>query len=348
MTLVPPNASPLSRILDEVYAERLAAIEMPIRDLGDPERCPRNMLSYLAWALSVDQWDEGWPEHIKRKRCADALTEHRIKGSVVSVESVISGFGASAQIKEWFQKTPRATPGTCEVWMTSQQNNVAVSVLKTSDESWVFGRQAIPVQPNRKYRVRLAVRQISDEPGQISAGLVTLDGGFQSISGGAGLHRYCCVSNATLSKESGWQVFEGTICGIGEDHHTFRPGTVYVRPMCVTNFQGNGTTHVAELSLFDMVENRQLQENSDFSLGKSGWSLQFQGETVTEDVPGILQTDHKGLTASLQEDVVRAVASTKPSHIHFQVKAGVSASTSLNIAGMARLLNFQRLEMVAQ
>lgn len=348
MSLMPSSSSELSRILDDVYAARLAAIEMPIRNLGDPWKCPLPLLPYLAWALSVDQWDDAWPENIKRQRCADAMREHRIKGSVESVESAIAGFGATAQIKEWWEQSPKGAPGTCDIWMVCQQNNRMVSALQLQGEQWIFSARPVPMQPNRRYKIRLVVRQASDEPGTIYAGVATLGNQYQSIVGGAGSHRYCGGTAQTVNSTDGWQVFEGIISGIGDDHNSFRPGTVYVRPMFIVNYKGKGTAHVAELSMWDMLENRQLVKNNDFSLGKAGWSHHYAGESVPENTRGIITTDHMGLTADIQNDVKRAAESTKPTHIHFQIKAGVAAQASLNISGMARLLNFHRLEMTAQ
>lgn len=350
MTLMPSSASELMRILDEVYAARLAAIEMPIRALGDPWECPLKLLPYLAWALSVDQWEDSWPENIKRQRCADAMREHRIKGSVESVESAIKGFGATAQIKEWWEQSPKGTPGTCDIWMVCQQNKVAVQALALEGQRTVFSKVAIPVSPGRRYMVRTVIRQAVNDPGGqsfVSAGVAVLGNGDQSLTETP--FRFCAVDGQAITSENGWQIFEGEIGGIGDAANQFPNGTVYVRPMCLANGQGSvGTAHLAELSLWDLVEHRQLVANNEFNDGKTGWVSTYAGALPEENIPGTIVTDHMGLTADLQEGVARAVASTKPTHVHFQIKAGIAAQASLNISGMARLLNFHRLEMTAQ
>lgn len=63
--LLPVGSSPL-----EVAAARACAeIEntpVPLRRLWSPDDCPANLLPWLAWAFSVDRWDENWPEATKR------------------------------------------------------------------------------------------------------------------------------------------------------------------------------------------------------------------------------------------------------------------------------------------
>lgn len=350
MTLMPSSASELMRILDEVYTERLGAIEMPIRALGDPWECPLKLLPYLAWALSVDQWEDSWPENIKRQRCADAMREHRIKGSVESVESAIKGFGATAQIKEWWEQSPKGTPGTCDIWMVCQQNKVAVQALVLKGQRTVFSKLAIPVSPGRRYMVRAMIRQAVDDPegkSLVSSGVAVLGNTYQPLTGSP--FRFCAVDGQAIVSENGWQAFEGEIGGIGDAAGQFPDGAVYVRPMCIVNGQdGAGTAHLAELSMWNLVEHRQLVANNEFNDGKTGWVSTYTGEFPEKDLPGDIITDHMGLTADLQEGVARAVASTKPTHVHFQIKAGIAAQASLNISGMARLLNFHRLEMTAQ
>ncbi len=70
--LLPVGSSPL-----EVAAAALSEIQrvpVPLRTLWNWRACcPVNLLPYLAWALSVDRWDEKWPEATKRSVCASFL-----------------------------------------------------------------------------------------------------------------------------------------------------------------------------------------------------------------------------------------------------------------------------------
>lgn len=63
--LLPLGSSELERKASEVlqFAVRNPII---IADLINPQRCPVELLPYLAWAFSVDRWDEHWTEQVKR------------------------------------------------------------------------------------------------------------------------------------------------------------------------------------------------------------------------------------------------------------------------------------------
>lgn len=86
--LLPPNATPLERNL-ATTGERLDDLPMPIRDLRNPQRCPAALLPYLAWELSVDEWNPGWGEGTKRRVIAESVSVHRRKGTRGSVRRAL-------------------------------------------------------------------------------------------------------------------------------------------------------------------------------------------------------------------------------------------------------------------
>ncbi|MCP6111406.1 phage tail protein I, partial [Klebsiella pneumoniae] len=50
-----------SSVLEQRAAAACASISdlnVPLRDLWNPWKCPVKFLPYLAWAFSVDSWDE--------------------------------------------------------------------------------------------------------------------------------------------------------------------------------------------------------------------------------------------------------------------------------------------------
>ena len=95
-SLLPPNASPLERALEGCDAQ---VLNMPTGHTWtkDPQRCPVELLPWLAWELSLDTWDSGWSEHIKRQRIASANTIQRHKGTAGSVREVIESFGGQCR-----------------------------------------------------------------------------------------------------------------------------------------------------------------------------------------------------------------------------------------------------------
>lgn len=98
--------SPGSSALERRAAEACAVgmdLSVPLRDLWNPARCPVKFLPYLAWAFSVDRWDEDWPEAEKRKAVSDAFYIHRRKGTVAAIRRVIENMGYSMSIAEWWE-----------------------------------------------------------------------------------------------------------------------------------------------------------------------------------------------------------------------------------------------------
>lgn len=104
-----------STLLEKRAAECLKqAVENPllIADLINPERCPENLLPYLAWSLSVDKWDENWSEEVKRIAIKNSFLIHKQKGTLTALRRVVEPIGYIVELKEWWQETPQGTAGT--------------------------------------------------------------------------------------------------------------------------------------------------------------------------------------------------------------------------------------------
>lgn len=108
-SLLPPGSSQLERRAAEACAG-ISDLSVPLRDLWNPARCPVKFLPYLAWAFSVDRWDEKWTAAEKRKAVTDAFYIHRRKGTVAAIRRVIEAMGFSMSIAEWWEVAdPRGT-----------------------------------------------------------------------------------------------------------------------------------------------------------------------------------------------------------------------------------------------
>jgi phage tail P2-like protein len=101
-SVLPPGSSALERRAAEACAMGMD-LHVPLRDLWNPARCPVKFLPYLAWAFSVDRWDEDWPEAEKRRAVSDAFYIHRRKGTVAAIRRVIENMGYSMSIAEWWE-----------------------------------------------------------------------------------------------------------------------------------------------------------------------------------------------------------------------------------------------------
>ena len=80
-----------------------SGIPIPIAHLWRPETCPASALPWLAWALSVDEWDANWTEDTKRRVVSETIMIHRQKGTITGVRrALIAADLGDAQIIERF------------------------------------------------------------------------------------------------------------------------------------------------------------------------------------------------------------------------------------------------------
>lgn len=78
--LLPPNATALERT-GATIQRHLSELPVDTRRIRDPERCPAAFLPFLAWELSVDDWNPLWGEDVKRRVIANSIAVHRRKGT---------------------------------------------------------------------------------------------------------------------------------------------------------------------------------------------------------------------------------------------------------------------------
>lgn len=86
--LLPRNASDLEHDLD-ASAARIGGVPVPIRDLWDPDKAPVHTLPWLAWALSIDFWDDAWSERQKRAAIRQSWRLHRRKGTMGGLRDTV-------------------------------------------------------------------------------------------------------------------------------------------------------------------------------------------------------------------------------------------------------------------
>lgn len=84
-SLLPPNAGTFERVISAVNTERLPdqfTLAASIRSLWNPWECPAAQLPLLAWAWSVDIWNDAWPLDKKRQVVAESRIYHQRKTTV--------------------------------------------------------------------------------------------------------------------------------------------------------------------------------------------------------------------------------------------------------------------------
>jgi len=95
--LLPPNATPQERALSLATGR---AVDVPIKQLWSPATCPAGILPWLAWALSVDEWNSSWPVETQRQVIAASIDEHRKKGTVGALRRALQRLGYETEIDE--------------------------------------------------------------------------------------------------------------------------------------------------------------------------------------------------------------------------------------------------------
>lgn len=132
--LLPPNATLLERNAATACAQA-TALPVALRDLWDPESCPAAILPWLAWAWSVDTWQDQWTERQKRDTVKAALAVQQIKGTAGAVRQALDAMGIPVRVQEWFNQTPAAAPYTFRLLVDVDQIAVTQAGLVAALEA---------------------------------------------------------------------------------------------------------------------------------------------------------------------------------------------------------------------
>jgi phage tail P2-like protein len=108
-SLLPINSTQLERAIEAATDE---VTDVPLRTLYSPDTCPAHLLHQLAWAWSVDRWDNKWSEAVKRSVIRSAFYVHARKGTIGALRRVVEPLGYLIEIIEWFNTVPEGRPGT--------------------------------------------------------------------------------------------------------------------------------------------------------------------------------------------------------------------------------------------
>lgn len=101
-TLLPPNATKLELALEQTMA-KTTDLPVIVDTLWRDDECPVELLGYLAWAMSVDDWDDNWTEAVKRKVIASSIYVHRNKGTKAGVQAALEALDLGVKLSEWFE-----------------------------------------------------------------------------------------------------------------------------------------------------------------------------------------------------------------------------------------------------
>jgi phage tail P2-like protein len=132
-SLLPLNSTPLERAVEAASVEDL---QIALRTLYNPDTCPAHLLYQLAWAWSVDRWDETWSEAVKRSVIRSAFYIHAHKGTIGALRRVVEPFGYLIEVIEWFQTVPEGVPGTFALKVGVSEEGISEETYR--ELSWLI------------------------------------------------------------------------------------------------------------------------------------------------------------------------------------------------------------------
>lgn len=102
-SVLPAHSGKIERALEKAFSLHIERYEIP--DIWNPWTCPRKLLPFLADAVSVDFWDENWPDATKRSAIAESVAIHSRKGTLNSILRALKAMGyGDAEIRGGFQE----------------------------------------------------------------------------------------------------------------------------------------------------------------------------------------------------------------------------------------------------
>lgn len=148
-SLLPTGSTQLERNAAEACAG-ISDLKVPLRDLWNPDTCPVKFLPYLAWARSVDRWDESWPEATKRAVVKAAFILHQHKGTMGAVRRAIIPLGFEISPTEWWETGDE--PGTWRAIVDVLDKGITEAMY---DE---LERLIDTAKPRSRHLISLAIR----------------------------------------------------------------------------------------------------------------------------------------------------------------------------------------------
>jgi len=128
-SLLPANSRPLEHALAGATA-KLEPIPVPFDTIWDVDTAPDSLLPYLAYAWSVDEWNDNWTDDTKREVIKNSLWVHERKGTLGAVKRALLAMKYDATVIEWFQKSPRGKAGTFSVEVHPTTGIIADNILQ--------------------------------------------------------------------------------------------------------------------------------------------------------------------------------------------------------------------------
>jgi len=126
--LLPHNVTPFESALGGAVA-RISDVPPIVRDVWNPDTCPADLLPWLAWAFSVDQWDPAWSSSQKRETIRRAVEVQRVKGTPAAVRRGLGAIDIDAQLIEWHAQPSPGAPYTYQLVIDASANAATIQAI---------------------------------------------------------------------------------------------------------------------------------------------------------------------------------------------------------------------------
>jgi len=101
-TLLPVNVSELLKDLENTSL-KATTLETLNRYITNPNLAPEEILPWLAFAVSVDDWSDDWTEEVKRNIIRASIEVHKEKGTIGALRKALEAFNyENITVEEWF------------------------------------------------------------------------------------------------------------------------------------------------------------------------------------------------------------------------------------------------------
>lgn len=187
--LLPSNATAEERALSLAVLCGEDLLPERLRTLWDPLSCPLSLLPWLAWGLHVDEWDESWPEAVKRQVVASSMEVHRRKGTIWATRRVLLDVGHPVTVTE--TETPYIF-------------DLLVELSEGADLGVVFSRALRAAERGKNVRSHL---------GHLGAGTAVSGGVTAGCAAVGGLRCEVAPWTVRQTEVSGGAVHGGTVHG---------------------------------------------------------------------------------------------------------------------------------------
>lgn len=170
--LLPPSATAQERALSEATS-RLSDVPLLVRESWDPDTCPAELLPWLAWAFSVDEWDTTWTEQEKREVIKSSLDVHKHKGTIGALDRALKPLGYLIEVVEWWETTPKGEPYTFSIVMGTGTKPVSEELYDKAE------RIVMQYKNLRSHLTALTIK--SGVSGKVYFGAALVDGADTTI-----------------------------------------------------------------------------------------------------------------------------------------------------------------------